>query len=90
VVESAAGADKRDGELWGQMIHNRRFGARWAASTIMSKPGLRSGLTEPQAESVLTIAIDWATYRTLHDEIGLTDQELAGWVRDFYQRMLIA
>jgi hypothetical protein len=53
------------------MTHNRRFGAHWAAETLLAKPGTPTHLTVEVAERVFLIAIDWGTYRTLTDELAL-------------------
>lgn len=90
VIESAAGSDKRIAELWARMTHNRRFGARWAAETLLQKPGARSDLTLEEAERVFIIAIDWATYRTLHGELGLTHSQLQEWMRGYYNSMFLS
>jgi AcrR family transcriptional regulator len=90
VIESATGSDKRVAELWARMTHNRRFGARWAAETLLQKPGVRSDLTLEQAQRTFTIAIDWATYRTLHLELGLSHNQLHEWMRSYYQRMFLS
>ncbi len=90
VIESAAGADEQIAQLWAQMTHNRRFGARWAAETLMQKPGARSGLTLEEAERIFILAIDWATYRTLHGELGLNHTQLHEWMRGYYKRMFLS
>jgi AcrR family transcriptional regulator len=90
VIESAAGSDKKVAELWARMTHNRRFGARWAAETLLQKPGARSDLTLEQAQRTFTIAIDWSTYRTLHSELGLSHNQLHEWMRSYYQRMFLS
>ncbi|MHB8658945.1 MAG: TetR family transcriptional regulator [Solirubrobacteraceae bacterium] len=90
VIESAAGSDKRVAEQWARMTHNRRFGARWAAETLLQKPGVRSDLTLEEAQRMFTIAIDWATYRTLHVELGLSHDQLHEWIRGYYQRMFLS
>src|ERR1700704_695946 len=89
VIKSATGSDKRVAELWARMTHNRRFGARWAAETLLQKPGVRSDLTLEQAQRTFTIGIDWATYRTLHVELGLSHNQLHEWMRSYYQRMFL-
>ncbi|MBO0712403.1 MAG: TetR family transcriptional regulator [Acetobacteraceae bacterium] len=89
VIESAAGSDERIAELWARMTHNRRFGARWAAQTLLKKPGARSDLTLEEAQRIFIIAIDWATYRTLHGELGLNHTQLQEWMRRYYQRMFL-
>ena len=89
VVESAAGTDQRIAKLWKRMTHNRRFGARWAAETLLQKPDASPDLTVEEAEQVFIIAIDWATHRTLSTELGLTDAEIQAWMRRLYQRMFL-
>jgi hypothetical protein len=41
VVESAAPGDQQMAALWARMLHNRRFGARWAAQTCSRNPARR-------------------------------------------------
>ena len=89
VVESAAASDERISQLWNRMTHNRRFGARWAAETLLTKPGIRPDLTITQAEQLFLIAIDWATYRTLSTELDLTASEIQTWLRDLYRRVFL-
>ena len=89
-LESAAGSDKKVAELWARMTHNRRFGARWAAETLLQKPGVRPDLTLDEAQRTFTIAIDWATYRTLHGELGLSHHQLQEWMRSYYQHMFLS
>ena len=90
VIEGAAGSDERIAELWARMTHNRRFGARWAAQTLLKKPGARSDLTLEEAQRIFIIAIDWATYRTLHGELGLNHAQLQEWMRSYYHRMFLS
>ena len=90
VVESAAGSSQLVAGLWEQMTGNRRFGARWAATTLLSKPGTRPGLTLEQAEQDFVIAIDWGTYRTLTRELDLTPGQVRDWMRSYYQRMFLS
>ena len=89
VVESAAASDERISQLWNRMTHNRRFGARWAAETLLTKPGIRPDLTITQAEQLFLIAIDWATYRTLSTELDLTTSQIQTWLRDLYRRVFL-
>lgn len=89
VVESAADSDKQVAKLWSRMIHNRRFGARWAAETLLQKRGARPELTLEDAEQMFIIAIDWATHRTLLDELGLSPEQVNDWTRRYYQRMFL-
>ena len=89
VVESAAGSSQLVTGLWDQMTANRRFGARWAATTLLTKPGTRPGLTLQQAERDFVIAMDWGTYRTLTGELGLTPGQVRDWMHSYYQRMFL-
>ncbi len=89
VVESAAGSDKHVAALWRRMTHNRRFGARWAARTLLQKPGTRPDLTLEEAEQIFVIAIDWSTYRTLTNELGLDSEHVRHWLRTYYRGMLL-
>lgn len=90
VVESAAGSSQLVTGLWEQMTANRRFGAHWAATTLLTKPGHRPGLTLEQAERDFVIAMDWGTYRTLTRELGLTPAQMRDWIRSYYQRMFLS
>ncbi|HZQ65045.1 MAG TPA: TetR family transcriptional regulator [Gaiellaceae bacterium] len=89
VVESAAASDDQVAALWARMTHNRRFGARWAAETLLAKPGAPAGLTVEKAEQVFLIAIDWGTYRVLTEELGLTPDAARDWLHHYYRRMLL-
>jgi AcrR family transcriptional regulator len=90
VVESAAASNLPISELWERMTRNRRFGARWAAEALLSKPGIRADLTAEEAERIFLIAIDWATYRTLATELNLTTLEVEDWMRRLYRRMFLS
>ena len=90
VVESAAGSSPLMAGLWEQMTANRRFGARWAATTLLTKPGTRAGLTLDQAERDFVIAIDWGTYRTLAGGAGLTPGQIRDWIHGYYQHMFLS
>ena len=90
VVESAAGSSQLVTGLWEQMTANLRFGAHWAATTLLTKPGHRPGLTLEQAERDFVIAMDWGTYRTLTGELGLTPGQVRDWMRSYYQRMFLS
>jgi len=90
VVESAAGSSQLVTALWEQMTANRRFGAHWAATTLLTKSGHRPGLTLEQAERDFVIAMDWGTYRTLTGELGLTTGQMRDWINSYYQRMLLS
>jgi AcrR family transcriptional regulator len=89
VVESAAGSDERVSEVWQQMTHNRRFGASWAAKILLARPGVRAGLTLAQASRHFLVAIDWATWRTLSDELGLTERQVRAWLTEYYRQMFL-
>lgn len=88
VVEHAAEADPVAGELWRQMLHNRRFGVAWAASTLLAKQDVRRDLVRTDAERVFLLALDWGTYRTLTAEGGLTPERFETWLRGYYRAML--
>jgi AcrR family transcriptional regulator len=90
VVESAAGTSQLVAGLWDQMTANRRFGARWAATTLLTKPGIRRRLTLEQAERDFVIAMDWGTHRILTGELGLTPGQVHDWMRTYYQRMFLS
>jgi AcrR family transcriptional regulator len=89
VVEQAAPNDRRVDELWQEMNRNRGFGANAAAEALMSKPGHRPDLTQPEAANIFWLAIDWSTYRsfTIHRE--LSDEAFERWILDYYRRMLL-
>lgn len=63
-VEQAA-ADPTVAEIWQRMNHNRAYAVRWAARTLLAKPGHRPGLTPKDTQTAFWITIDWGTYRTL-------------------------
>lgn len=90
VVESAAGSSQLVAGLWEQMTANLRSGAHWAATTLLTKPGRRPGLTLEQAERDFVIAMDWGTYRTLTRELGLTPGQIRDWIHSYYQRMFLS
>ena len=89
VVEHAATTDDAVAALWSRMDHNRRFAVRWAAGTLLGKPGHRRALTREEVEAVFWVALDWATYRTLTDHAGLTADGYEQWLRDYYVAMLL-
>jgi len=90
VVESAAGSSQLVTGLWEQMTANRRFGAHWAATTLLTKSGRWPGLTLEQAERDFVIAMDWGTYRTLTGELGLAPGQVRDWIHSYYQRMFLS
>lgn len=90
VVETAALGDSRVAELWERMTHNHRFGARWAAESLLAKPGVRPGLELEEAFRIFLVAIDWGTWRLLTGELGLSAIEAEAWLSQYDQRMLLA
>jgi AcrR family transcriptional regulator len=88
-VEHAARSDPAVSELWGRMNANRRFGVRWAARTLLAKPGARR-LSRPEAERIFWVALDWGTYRLLTEQAGLDADGYEAWVAGYYRRMLLA
>ncbi len=89
VVEQAAPAHQEMARLWAQMSDNRRSGARWAAATLLSKPGVAPELGQLYAEEVFWIAIDPGTYRSLTLGRGLSPSGFQAWIRNFYDKMLL-
>jgi hypothetical protein len=71
------------------MGDDRRTGARWAATTLLTKPGLPSGISQGYAEEVFWIAIDPGTYRALTLGRGHTPVGFETWIKDFYYKMLL-
>lgn len=89
VVEQAAAADPAVGALWQQMNHNRDDAITWATNTLLTKRGRRRGLTRPKIASILWVALDWGTYRTLTEHAGLNDDGYQTWLHNFYKAMLL-
>jgi AcrR family transcriptional regulator len=89
VVEQAAPAHQDVARLWAQMCDNRRTGARWAATTLLTKPGLPPHLSQDYAEEVFWIAIDPSTYRSLTLGRSLSPAGFETWIRNFYGKMLL-
>ena len=89
VVEQAAPADPDIAGLWAQMTDNRRYGARWAATTLLGKPGLPPHVGQHYAEEVFWLAIDPGTYRSLTLGRGLNLADFETWIRNFYDKMLL-
>jgi AcrR family transcriptional regulator len=89
VVEQAAPIHQDAARLWAQMTGNRRTGARWAATTLLAKPGVPPHIGQTYAEEVFWIAIDPATYRSLTLGRGLSPARFETWIRNFYSRMLL-
>jgi AcrR family transcriptional regulator len=89
VVEQAARAEPDVRALWQRMNHNRLVGVRWAARTLLAKPGMGQ-LTAEDVEQVLLVAFDWGTYRVLTEVAGLSADEYEAWLGNYYRGMLLA
>lgn len=89
VVEQAAPAHQDVARLWAQMCDNRRTGARWAATTLLTKPGLPPHISQDYAEDVFWMAIDPGTYRSLTLGRGLSPAGFETWIGNFYGKMLL-
>lgn len=88
-VEHAAASDPVVESLWQRMNENRAFGVRWAAGTLLGKPGRKPGVRHAYAESVFWVALDWGTYRTLTAHAGLTPRGYESWLRRYYAATLL-
>jgi AcrR family transcriptional regulator len=88
-VETAVPSDERLAEIWARLIDGWLFGNRWAAETVLQKPGIRPDLTLREAEETLLIP-DWNTHRTLTTTGALTPEEVQAWTARYYRRMLLA
>jgi len=89
VAEQAAPAHPDMAKVWAQNNDNRRAGARWAATTLLTKPGLPPQISQRYAAEVFCIAIDPATYRSLTLGRGLSPSGFETWIRNFYGKMLL-
>jgi AcrR family transcriptional regulator len=89
VAEQAAPAHPEVAKVWAQSIANRGTGTRWAATTLLAKPGVPPQVSQRDAEEVFWIAIDNGTYRSLVLGRGLSPAGFEAWIRNFYQRMLL-
>lgn len=89
VAEQAAPADPDIAGLWAQMNDNRRTGARWAATTLLGKPGLPPHVGQDYAEEVFWVAIDPGTYRSLTLGRGLSPAGFEAWIKNYYDKMLL-
>jgi AcrR family transcriptional regulator len=89
VVEHAAQADEDAAVLWSQLLDDRRFGARWAAKTLLTKPDLPRGIRQSYAEEVFWMGIEPASFRSLTLGRGFTPDQFESWIEDFYVRMLM-
>ena len=85
----AAPAHPDIAKVWAQNNDNRRAGARWAATTLLTKPGLPPQISQRYAEEVFWIAIDPATYRSLTLGRGLSPAGFETWIRNYYDKMLL-
>ena len=88
-VEQAAGSDQTVAALWKRMNHNRRFAVQWATHSFFSKPGGKAGLARADVEAAFWVALDWATYRTLTRHARLTRDQYEGWLRTYYDSVLL-
>jgi AcrR family transcriptional regulator len=89
VVEQAAPGEPDVRALWRRMNHNRLVGVRWAARTLLAKPGIAQVAAE-EIEPIFLIAFDWGTYRLLTEVAGLSADEYEAWLRSYYGKMLLA
>jgi AcrR family transcriptional regulator len=89
VAEQAAPTHPDIATVWAQSNDNRRTAARWAAATLLTKPGVLPDLGQRYAEEVFWIAIDPATYRSLTTGRGLSPACFETWIRNFYDKMLL-
>jgi AcrR family transcriptional regulator len=89
VVEQAAPADAQVQSLWQQMNYNRLVGVRWAAETLLAKPGM-DHLAPEKLEPIFLVAFDWGTFRALTEVAGLTAGEYQAWLSSYYRKMLLA
>jgi AcrR family transcriptional regulator len=89
VVEQAASTHPDIARVWAQNKDNRRTGARWAAATLLTKPGVPPHIGQRDAEEVFWIAIDPGTYRSLTIGRGLSPSGFETWIRNFYGKMLL-
>jgi AcrR family transcriptional regulator len=88
VVEHAAAGGGQPAELWAQMNRNRSFGVRWATKTLLSKPQTEH-LRPPDVKTAFWVAIDWATYRVLSQQAGLTARQYEAWLVGYYRQMFL-
>lgn len=89
VVEAGAAGDPAVVPLRDRMRDSMQFGVVWAAETVLSKPGLRSGLAPEQVEIVFQVAMAWSTYRTLASARGMSAPQIENWIGHLYERMLL-
>lgn len=89
VAEQAASAHEDVATLWGQMCDNRRAGVHWAATSLLTKPGMPAHIGQRYAGEVFWIATDPAIYRSLTLGRGLDPAGFESWIRNFYDKMLL-
>jgi AcrR family transcriptional regulator len=89
VLETAVSSDERLAELGARLTETLLFGVRWAAGTVLRKPGVRADLTVREAEEILLIALDWNTYRALTTKGGMGPEAVQAWVTRYCRRMLL-
>lgn len=89
VVEQAAPAHDDVAALWRQTCDNRRAGAHWAATTLLTKPGLAGEVDGEYAKRVFWVATEPGTYRSLADGLDLGPDGFEDWLRNYYARMLL-
>src|SRR6266516_1803887 len=89
VAEQAAPTHPDIAKIWAQNCDNRRTAARWAAATLLTKPGVPPHISQRYAEEVFWLAIDPATYRSLTLGRGLSPSGFETWLRNFYGKMLL-
>ncbi|WP_156392281.1 MULTISPECIES: hypothetical protein [unclassified Nocardioides] len=89
VAEHAAQADEDAAVLWSQLLDGRRFGARWAARTLLTKSGLPRSTRQSYAEQVFWMGIEPATFRSLTLGRAFSPDQFEAWIEDFYVHMLM-
>jgi AcrR family transcriptional regulator len=88
VVEQAAAADAEVRQLWDQMNRNRLAGVRWAAGTLLAKPGTNH-LSRRLVEPVFLVAFDWGTYRVLTEVGRLSPERYEAWLKAYYRQLFL-
>jgi AcrR family transcriptional regulator len=83
-VQQAAATEPAVAIVLEKMNANRSFAARWAAATLLSKPGRRAGLQRSDVEASFWVALDWSTYRSLTLTFGLSAAQFEAWLRRYY------
>jgi len=88
-VEHAAASDPAVDKLWRRMNENRAFGVRWAATTLLTKPGRKRRLIRKEVEAAFWVAFDWGTYRILTEQAGLDPDAYELWLRRYYTAIFL-